>query len=170
MEEAISLEYTKSSLQCKRCREKDSHTFKFMLTDDSFIPYKVEVIRLQNEYIEDEKLYRVRAAIKWSCPFCGVPLQGVVNVRDIPIEILKEICGKCPSCGGNMDLENEKISLNSEGKTVDIIELSGEMVCGECRSKLPFSKKVSIKFRPIWNFIKEIKKFKVAKDEIQFER
>jgi Zn finger protein HypA/HybF involved in hydrogenase expression len=169
MEEEIYLEYSKSSLRCKRCKNKGQNVYRFMLAGD-FAPYKVEVIRLQNEYSQEDRLYRVKVVIKWNCPSCGMPLQDIKDIREIPFEILKEEFGKCPSCGGNMNLNGEKINFVSKGKMTDIIELSGEMVCDKCRLKLPLSTRTSIRLKPIWKYIKEIKKIKLSKDGIEFER
>jgi len=169
MEEKIYLEYSKSSLRCKRCKDKEQHRFRLMLADD-FGPYKVEVIGLQNEYSQDERLYKVKAVIKWNCPSCGMPLQGIMDIRSIPFEILKEAFGSCPSCGGIMNLRNEKINLISKEKMTDIIELSGEMVCDKCTSILPVSTRTSIRLKPIWNYLKGIKKIKLSTEGIEFER
>ena len=166
-EEKIHLEYPKSSLRCKGCKDKEQYRLK--LADD-FAPYKVEVIGLQNEYSQDERLYKVKVVIKWNCPSCGMPLQSIKDIRNIPFEILKERVGECPSCGGNMNLRNEKINLESKGKMTDIIELSGEMVCDKCRLELPLSTRISIRLKPIWNYLKEIKKIKLGKEGIEFER
>lgn len=172
MEEKIYLKNRKSSLRCKKCKEKERSTFRLLVSSESYKePYKkVEVIRLQNDYCQEDRLYKVKAVIKWNCPSCGMPLQGITSIRDIPVEILKEAFGKCPSCGGNMNLRNEKINLISKGKMTDIIELSGEMVCDKCKSKLPLSTRISIRLKPIWNYIKEIKKIKIGKEGIEFER
>lgn len=167
VEEKIHLEYPKSSLRCKRCKGKEQYRIK--LADD-FAPYKVEVIGLQNEYSQDERLYKVKAVIKWECPSCGMPRQGIKDIRNIPVEILKEAVGKCPLCEGNMSLRNEKINLESKGKMTDIIELSGEMVCDNCKSKLPLSTRISIRLKPVWGYLKEIKKIKLGKGGIELER
>lgn len=169
MEEKILFKYPRSSLQCMKCSEKDQKVIRFRLASDDFAPYKVEVIQLQNEYIEDKRLYRIRTLIRWNCPSCGVQMQGVRKIRDIPIEIFQEIC-ICPMCGGNMDSKNEKISLKSEDIVTDIIELSAEMICVRCEKKMPLSKKLPIKFQPIWNYINQIRKIKLSKDGIEIER
>lgn len=117
-------------------------------------------------------LYKVKAIVKWHCISCGIPIHEVTDVTSIPVKILKEAWGKCPKCGSEMNLQNEKIKQKSskEEKMTDIIEVSGEMFCSECRSKLPLSKKMQVRFRPIWHFIKEIKKIKLSKEGIEFER
>lgn len=172
MEEPSYLEYPISLLICEKCKGGEGcHTGYHMLVKWEPEPYKkVEVIKLQNEYDPDNCLYKVKAVVRWNCPSCGVPLQSISQVKYIPFEILKEAFGKCPSCGGNMDLRNEKINLESKEKMVDTIELVGEMVCDACKSKLPLSKKFSIKFKPIWNYINEIKKIKLSKEGLEFER
>lgn len=170
MEKDIFLESLNPVPYCGVCEEEKSYakSFKFLVPD--FSTYKVRVIRLENEFSNIEKLYRIKAVIKWKCPSCGLSLSDIATIKEIPVKILNEICGKCSDCGKNMELQNEHVIMYSHDVFTDIIELTGEMVCRTCQSELPFSKKLTIKFKHIWKFINKIERIEIGKDGLRFER
>lgn len=141
-----------------------------LIASDIFKPYKVEVLKLNNKYDKDQRLYRVNARIRWKCPSCGVPLSSIVKVKEIPLSILKEAVGSCPICNGPLRLENESINLISSSKFQDIINISGNLICNNCSSKIPLSKRIKANLRPVWSKIKKVKKVEVevGKERIKF--
>jgi hypothetical protein len=158
-----------SEANCQRCRTKDFESLGFILArGDS--TQTVEVVALENQYLSMEGIYRVRAKLRWKCPKCGLPLEEVKGIRDIPVSIVKEMAGECRVCGGNLVLGGEKIALSSLTDFEDIVILTGYLSCSTCSRTMPLSVRLRAAFRPVWKYLSTVKKVKIARDGVEFER
>jgi len=166
----IELEFPKYQMMCSSCKQRDVDSFKLIIAAEVFAPYKVQVLALENKYIETEGVYRVNARIKWRCPSCGVSLKDITKIRDIPIELINTIKQPCPHCGGQLKLKDETITLLSTSKFIDTITLSGNLVCTKCMNKNQLTKRIKVAFLPIWNFISNITRVKISAEGIELER
>lgn len=167
---SVWLEFPKAELKCAACQEKDRGTFGFLIASDVFAPFRVEVVELQNEYLEAQGLYRIKARIRWKCPSCGIPLDAVTKVRDIPVEVIKHVSSICPKCGNPLKLADEKIVLSSNSKLTDTLTITGHLVCTKCTREEPISTKIKANFRPVWKFMSGISKIKISGEGLEFER
>jgi len=166
----LYLEYPRFGLNCANCEKKESNVIRLMLSSDAFSPYKVQVLSFKNEYDKEGKFYKINVELKWECPSCGIPLQEVSKIKEIPIEIIKEVTKLCPICGGSLKLVDEMIETSSLSRYEDIIILKGSLMCDNCSGKVPFTKTMKMAFISILNYIKSVSKIKISPEGIDFER
>lgn len=165
----LHLDIPTTETKCKACRQRDLDSMGFIL-DEKTASQKVEVIALENEYVNEERAYRVRARIRWKCPSCGMSITQLRSIRDIPVSVVKGTAGKCPTCGNPLELTRERIGVSSFDDYEDIIDLTGFLICTKCSKSIPFDIRVKATFRPIWEYLLTIKRIVIARDRLEFER
>lgn len=165
--EADFAEYVaKYQLRCEFCGPPISR----FPDDFDFESHGIRILRLRSEYDDEAKVFRVGAEILFSCPNCGKASEGLVRIRDIPIEFVRELCGKCPACGSKTELGNRKLAFRSSGKFESTVDFSGVFHCTMCRASRPFRKKFTAALRPVAEYIRSIRKAKIGLTGVEWER